>query len=61
MTTVWVVTGSTESGDDWRMVFAQKPTDERIIAECMADPWLRDEYEAECIQGWHVNEEPVLQ
>lgn len=60
MTTVWLVYGTTESGDDWQMIFKNKPTEERILSEINSDDWLREEYEAECIQGWRVEEESVI-
>ena len=59
MNKVWIVYGKTESGDDWRMVFWNKPSEDRILLEIEQDDWLREEYEAECIQGWYVVEEFV--
>ena len=57
---VWVVNGTTESGDDWMVVFEKRPTDEDIELYIKSSDWLREEWEAECIQGWSVSEEEVL-
>jgi hypothetical protein len=58
---IWMVNGSTESGDDWSMAFAYEPEKSDIIEQIMADPWLKEEYEAECIQGWHVISTTVIE
>lgn len=58
---VWTVNGITESGDEWGMVFNAKPTYAQIEEYIKADDWLREEYEAECIQGWTINEEEVIE
>lgn len=59
--TVWVVSGTTESGDDWVLLFNSRPSND-IIEKCiMADDWLREEWEADCIQGWCVIEQKVLE
>lgn len=52
MTHVWVVYGTTESGDDWRFVFASNPSKDDILSAIKGDDWLREEWDAECIQGW---------
>jgi hypothetical protein len=57
---VWIVSGTTESGDDWQLAFDTEPSEARIIEVLMATPGLQEEYEAECIQGWSVNKEAVL-
>lgn len=53
---IWLVYGTTESGDDWQLGFRNEPTDDQIHLAIENDDWLREEYEAECIQGWHVIE-----
>lgn len=50
----FVVYGTTESGDDWHLVFKHPPSEEDIVKAFKEDPWLRDEYDAECIQGWDI-------
>lgn len=60
MNKIWVVYGTTESGDDWRMVFKNRPTEDQILLEIESDDWLREEYEAECIQGWRIEQESVV-
>ncbi len=57
---VWIVTGTTESGDDWRLVFKNQPSDDDIVNQLRADPWLLEEFEAECINGWDINEETII-
>ena len=57
MNEVWVTTGSTESGDEWVMVWGHEPTDAEIEAACAAE--MPDEWEAECIQGWRTYKESV--
>lgn len=57
---VYVVYGMTESGDDWMLVFNERPTEARILLEIDDDAWLSGEYEAGCIQGWNISEEIVL-
>lgn len=57
---VWVVNGMTESGDDWMFVFEKRPTDEEIELTIKNNDWLREEWEAECIQCWNVSEEEIL-
>jgi hypothetical protein len=56
---VWVVYGTTESGDDWRIIFRSKPSEEDLKSAIMEDDWLREEWDAECIQGWVICEETV--
>ena len=57
---VYVVSGRTESGDDWCLVFKKEPTDEMIKEAISKDPWLSEEWEAECIQGWDISLEKVI-
>lgn len=47
-----IVWGRTESGDDWHLLFGGSPTHDEVIDAIKSDPWLRDEYNQECIQGW---------
>lgn len=56
---VYVVSGRTESGDDWLLVFKDRPTEDMIHLAIEEDDWLREEYEAECIQGWSVDKASV--
>lgn len=58
--TVWVVSGRTESGDDWALVFGTEPTKQMIEAAIQEDTWLRDEWREDCIQGWTIVCYPVL-
>lgn len=58
---VYVVAGTTESGDEWSMVFGHSPTAEEIIEAIDRDPWLSEEREAGCIQGWIVDEHEVIE
>lgn len=60
MTKVFFVYGMTESGDDWSIAFKNSPTAEQIIEQINANEWLREEYEAECIQGWNIREETII-
>ena len=57
---VWVTFGTTESGDDWTLVFSRRPNDRDIKAAFEANPWLKEEYDAECIQGWTTVKETVI-
>lgn len=54
---VWVVTGRTESGDDFVFVFGEKPTDEEMEWVFAAE--MPDDWEADCITGWNTDEEFV--
>jgi hypothetical protein len=60
LTKVWLVSGTTESGDDWFLVFKNEPTTFDIERQIRSDNWLREEYEADCIQGWNVTLERVI-
>lgn len=55
--TVFVVTGSTESGDEYVFVFDTRPT--REFMEAFFAKEMPEEWEAECIQGWVITEEAV--
>lgn len=59
--TVWIVVGTTESNYEWCMAFNDVPTKEVIEARIMANEYLRDAWEAECLQGWTVNEVEVFE
>ncbi|MCC5780555.1 hypothetical protein H7H48_15950 [Nitratireductor sp. B36] len=59
--TVWVVYGTTESGDDWMFVLDSKPSDKDIKERIEATDWIREEWDAGCIQGWTVDEHEVVQ
>lgn len=48
----YIVNGLTESGDDWYLLFSNPPSQADILLAIEDDPWLFEEYEAGCIQGW---------
>lgn len=57
--TVYLVYGTTESGDDWNVIFANPPTDEDIQKYIDGNAWLHEEDEAGCITGWKVEPQSV--
>ncbi|MBT1154399.1 hypothetical protein J1C56_02215 [Aminobacter anthyllidis] len=57
MAKVFVVTGWTESGDEFVYVFAEEPTKESLNA-FFADE-MPYEWRNECIQRWSISEEEV--
>ncbi|PBB68157.1 hypothetical protein CK228_13695 [Mesorhizobium sp. WSM4312] len=54
---VWVVTGRSESGDEFVYVFKEKPTGESL--ELFFAEEQPEEWEAGCIQSWHIDHEVV--
>lgn len=57
---VFVIRGSTESGDDWMFLSKKGLSDEEIVKVIKTNPWLSEEYEAGCIQSWTTGWEEVL-
>ena len=55
---IWVLVGTTESGDDILLVFKNKPTDYEID-KIFWDIWP-EEMEHECILSYRVNEEEII-
>lgn len=54
---VWCVSGTSESGDDWRLLFNVDPSNQRIRQV------LKDKFgnEAEYMMTWVVYEEEVIE
>lgn len=57
---IFLITSMTESGDEWNLVFKNKPSEQDVMDAIRNDPWLLDEFEADCLNIREAEEVDVI-